>query len=75
MVSLATIKVKVYPDLEKTVVVEVDNTKAKEVIETLKNLLNLQGQYVLVMNGRIMNDDEYVDDHYVITLVPIVESG
>ncbi|MEM1786867.1 MAG: hypothetical protein QXL29_03735 [Zestosphaera sp.] len=73
--SLATIKVKVYPDLEKTVVVEVDNTKAKEVIETLKNLLNLQGQYVLVMNGRIMNDDEYVDDHYVITLVPIVESG
>jgi len=75
VVSLATIKVKVYPDLEKTVVVEVDNTKAKEVIETLKNLLNLQGQYVLVMNGRIMNDDEYVDDHYVITLVPIVESG
>ncbi|MEM1900409.1 MAG: hypothetical protein QXN90_07665 [Zestosphaera sp.] len=73
--SLATIKVKVYPDLEKTVVVEVDNTKAKEVIETLKNLLNLQGQYVLVMNGRIMNDDEYVDDHHVITLVPIVESG
>ncbi|MEM4830758.1 MAG: hypothetical protein QW417_07965 [Zestosphaera sp.] len=73
--SLATIKVKVYPDLEKTVVVEVDNTKAKEVIETLKNLLNLQGQYVLVMNGRIMNNDEYVDDHYVITLVPIVESG
>lgn len=72
---MTTIKVRIYPNLENAVVVEVNTTVVKEVLETLKDLLNLRGQYAIVKNGRILGNDEYISKDDEIMLVPIVEGG
>ncbi|MEM3863983.1 MAG: MoaD/ThiS family protein [Metallosphaera sp.] len=72
---MTIIKVKVYPDLESTVIVEVNIRVAKEALEALKDLLKLKGQYAIVKNGRILSNDEDISDNDEITLVPIVEGG
>lgn len=72
---MATIKVRIYPNLENTVVVEVNTTVVKEVLEVLKDLLNLRGQYAIVKSGRILGNDEYISEDDEIMLVPIVEGG
>lgn len=72
---LTIIKVKVYPDLKNTVIVEVNTRVVKEALEALKDLLKLKGQYAIVKNGRILSNDEYISDDDEIMLVPIVEGG
>lgn len=72
---MATIKIRVYPDIENTITVEVGTTVVKEVLKILKDLLNLQGHYAVVKNGRILSDDEHLRDCDEIMLVPIVEGG
>lgn len=72
---MATIKVKIYPDLENVVTVEVSTTVVKDVLEVLKDSLNLQGQYALVKNGRILSSDESICSNDEIVLIPIVEGG
>jgi len=74
-VFLTIIKVKVYPDLKNTVIVEVNTRVVKEALEALKDLLKLKGQYAIVKNGRILSNDEYISDDDEIMLVPIVEGG
>ncbi len=72
---MPTIKVRVYPDLENVVTVEVNTLVVKEVLEVLKDLLSLQGQYAIVKNGRILSNDEYISDDDDITLIQVVEGG
>jgi len=72
---MPTIKVRVYPDLENVVTVEVNTLVVKEVLEVLKDLLRLQGQYAIVKNGRILSNDEHISDDDDITLIQVVEGG
>jgi sulfur carrier protein ThiS len=72
---MPTIKVRVYPDLENVVTVEVNTLVVKEVLEVLKDLLRLQGQYAIVKNGRILSNEEYISDDDYITLIQVVEGG
>jgi sulfur carrier protein ThiS len=72
---MPTIKVRVYPDLENVVIVEVNTLVVKEVLEVLKELLRLQGQYAIVKNGRILSNDEHISDDDDITLIQVVEGG
>jgi sulfur carrier protein ThiS len=72
---MPTIEVRVYPDLENVVTVEVNTLVVKEVLEVLKDLLRLQGQYAIVKNGRILSNDEYISDDDDITLIQVVEGG
>jgi sulfur carrier protein ThiS len=72
---MPAIKVRVYPDLENVVTVEVNTLVVKEVLEVLKELLRLQGQYAIVKNGRILSNDEYISDDDDITLIQVVEGG
>jgi len=72
---MPTIEVRVYPDLENVVTVEVNTLVVKEVLEVLKELLRLQGQYAIVKNGRILSNDEYISDDDDITLIQVVEGG
>jgi len=69
------IKVRIYPDLKNVMVIEVNTLSVKEVLETLKDVLKLQGQYVIVKNGKILGDEEYISNHDEITLVPVIEGG
>ncbi len=72
---MPTIKVRVYPDLENVMVVEVNTLVVKEVLEVLKDLLRLQGQYAIVKSGRILSNDEYISNDDDITLIQVVEGG
>ncbi|MEO3992811.1 MAG: MoaD/ThiS family protein [Desulfurococcaceae archaeon TW002] len=72
---LATIKVKIYPDFENVVTVEVSTTVVKDVLELLKDTLNLRGQYALVKNDRILSSEENVSNGDEILLIPVVEGG
>lgn len=72
---MATIKVKIYPDLENAVTIEVSTTVVEDLLEFLKDSLNLRGQYALVKNGRILSSDESVGSGDEVVLIPVVEGG
>ncbi|MFN3268277.1 MAG: MoaD/ThiS family protein [Zestosphaera sp.] len=72
---MATIKVKIYPDLENAMTVEVSTTVVKDILEFLKDSLNLRGQYALVKNSRILSSDESVSSGDEVVLIPVVEGG
>lgn len=69
------VKVKIYPDLENTIIAEVNTALVKEVLEVLKASLRLQGQYAIVKNNKILSNDEFINNQDEILLIPIVESG